>query len=68
MNYILKRNIYGNVKIYAIIYAIKIYTIKIYILYFHLVFEDETKFPKMVQSNKVDGDLHGKLQDNGLLQ
>ena len=68
MNYILKRNIYGNVKIYAIIYAIKIYTIKIYILYFHLVFEDETKFPKMVQSNKVDGDLHGKLQDNGLPQ
>ena len=37
-----------------------------HVLYFHLVFDDETKFPKILESIKVDNDLHVQLQCNGM--
>ena len=36
------------------------------VLYFHLVFNDETKFAKILESMKVDDDLHMQLQYNGM--
>ena len=36
------------------------------VLCFHLVFDDETKFPKILESLKVDDDLHVLLQYNGM--
>ena len=63
-------------KIYAIIYAIKIHTIKIYVLYFHLVFEDETKFRKwcnliklmvIVVDNRATQDTFFESQGNKIL-
>ena len=36
------------------------------VLYFHLVFDDESKFPKILESIKVDYDLHVHLQYNGI--
>ena len=35
-------------------------------IYFHLVFDDETKFPKILESMKVDDDLPVQLQYNGM--
>ena len=35
-------------------------------LYFHLVSDDETKFPKILESIKVDDDLHVQLQYNDM--
>ena len=35
-------------------------------LYFHLVFDDETKFPKILESIKVDDDLYVQLQYNDM--
>ena len=34
--------------------------------YFHLVFHDEIKFPKILEFLKVDDDLHVQLQYNGM--
>ena len=36
------------------------------VLYFYLVFDDETKFPKISESIKVDVDLHEQLLYNGM--
>ena len=36
------------------------------VLHFHLVFEYETKFLKILESIKFDGDLHVQLQYNGI--
>ena len=36
------------------------------ILYFRLVFDDETKFPKILESIKVDHDLYVQLQYNAM--
>ena len=36
------------------------------VLYFHLIFDDETKFPKILESIKVDDDLHVQLQYNSM--
>ena len=33
-----------------------------WVSYFHLVFVDETKFPKLLESINVDDDLHAQLQ------
>ena len=35
-------------------------------LLYNLVFDKETKFPKILQSIKVDSDLHIQLQYNGI--
>ena len=35
------------------------------VLYFHLFFAGETKFPKILESIKVDDDLHVQLQYSG---
>ena len=35
-------------------------------LFYNLVFDEETKFPKVLESIKVDSDLHVKLQYNGI--
>ena len=35
-------------------------------MYFYLVFDDETKFAKILESIKVDDDLHVQLQYNGM--
>ena len=37
-----------------------------YVLFYNLVFDEETKFPKILVSIKVDSDLHIQLQYNGL--
>ena len=37
-----------------------------WVSYFHLVFVDETKFPKILESIKVDDDLHAQLQQKGM--
>ena len=36
------------------------------VLYFDLIFDDETKFAKILESIKVDDDLHVHLQYNGM--
>ena len=36
------------------------------VLYFHLVFDDDTNFAKTLESIKVDDDLHVQLQYNGM--
>ena len=36
------------------------------VLYFHLVFDDESKFPKILESIKVDYNQHANLQYNGI--
>ena len=36
------------------------------VLYFHLVFDDGTKFPKLLESIKVDDDLNVQLKYNGM--
>ena len=35
-------------------------------LFYNLVFDKETKFPKILESIKVDSDLHVQLQYNGI--
>ena len=35
-------------------------------LFYNLVFDKETKFPKILESIKVDSDLHVQLQNNGI--
>ena len=35
-------------------------------LYFHLVFDDESKLAKILESIRVDHDLHVQLQYNGM--
>ena len=35
-------------------------------LFYNLVFDEETKFPKILQSIKIDSDLHVQLQYNGI--
>ena len=35
-------------------------------LFYNLVFDEETKFPKILESIKVDSDLHVQLQYNGI--
>ena len=37
------------------------------VLYFHLIFDDETRFSKIFESIKVDDDLHVQLQYNGMM-
>ena len=36
------------------------------VLCFHLVFDDETKFPKIFESIKVDDNFHVQLQFSGI--
>ena len=36
------------------------------VLNFHLVFDDEAKLAKVLESVRVDGDLHVQLQYNGM--
>ena len=36
------------------------------VLYFHLVFDDEAKLAKILESIRVDDDLHVQLQYNGM--
>ena len=36
------------------------------VLYFYLVFDDETKFPEILESIKVDDDLHVQLQHSDM--
>ena len=36
------------------------------VLYFHLVFDDESKLAKILESIRVDHDLHVQLQYNGM--
>ena len=36
------------------------------VLYFHLVFDDEAKLAKILESIRVDDDLHVHLQYNGM--
>ena len=36
------------------------------VFYFHLVYDYGTKFPKILESIKVDDDLHVQLQCNGM--
>ena len=46
----------------------QVFRLKNYItaLYFHLVFDDGTKFPKILESIKVDDNLHVQLQYNSM--
>ena len=37
------------------------------VLYFHLIFDDETRFSKILESIKVDDDLQVQLQYNGMM-
>ena len=37
-----------------------------HVSYFHLVFDDEIKFPKILEFLKVDDDFHVQLQYNGM--
>ena len=36
------------------------------VLYFHLIFDDESKLAKILESIRVDDDLHVQLQYNGM--
>ena len=37
-----------------------------HVLFYNLVFDKDTKFPKILESIKVDSDLHVQLQYNGI--
>ena len=38
----------------------------VHVLFYDLVFDEETKFPKILESIRVDLDLHVQLQYNGI--
>ena len=37
-----------------------------HVLFYNLVFDKETRFPKILEPVKVDSDLHVQLQYNGI--